>query len=165
MTNRALLLSLVLSLVPLAVQVLAGVVRTFRPKEIAISILAELIQQRYGISVEWDGKCLALTSQEPELLHYLLSKKEMCALAVVVKKSGSTPVPTGAVMAVNMLGGIVGTVGGGCGEYEIVKHALDVLRTGKARMIQLDMSNDVAQEEGMVCGGRMKVWIEPFSEE
>lgn len=135
------------------------------PKEIAISILAELIQHRSSRSAERDATRLALASHEPELLAYLLSKKEPCALAVVVEKSGSTPVPTGAVMAVNALGGIVGTVGGGCGEHEIVKHALDVLRTGKARLIHLDMSNDVAEEEGMVCGGRMKVWIEPFQEE
>lgn len=135
------------------------------PKEIAISILAELIQQRSSRSAERDATRLALVSHEPELLSYLLSKQEPCALAVVVEKSGSTPVPTGAIMAVNQLGGIVGTVGGGCGEHEIVKHALDVLRTGKPRLIHLDMSNDVAEEEGMVCGGRMKVWIEPFREE
>ncbi len=135
------------------------------PKEIAISILAELIQQRSSRSAERDATRLALASHEPELLSYLLSKQEPCALAVVVEKSGSTPVPTGAIMAVNALGGIVGTVGGGCGEHEIIKHALDVLRTGKSRLIHLDMSNDVAEEEGMVCGGRMKVWIEPFQEE
>ena len=86
-------------------------------------------------------------------------------LAVVVEKSGSTPVPTGAIMAVNQLGGIVGTVGGGCGEHEIMRHALDVLKTCKAKWIDLDMSNDVAEEEGMVCGGRMKVWIEPYKQE
>ena len=135
------------------------------PKEIAISILAELISVRSSRSRDRDAERLALTSHEPELLRYLLAKSEPCALAVVVEKSGSTPVPTGAVMAVNALGGIVGTVGGGCGEHEIVKHALQVLRTGEAQLIQLDMSNDVAEEEGMVCGGRMKVWIEPFSEE
>jgi len=135
------------------------------PKEIAISILAELILQRSSKSAEREASSLALASHEPELLQYLLSKKEPCALAVVVEKSGSTPVPTGAVMAVNQLGGIVGTVGGGCGEHEILKHALDVLRTGQAQLVNLDMSNDVAEEEGMVCGGRMKVWIEPFLEE
>ena len=134
------------------------------PKEIAISILAELIQQRSSRSAERKAERLALASHEPDLLSYLIANAEPCALAVVVQKSGSTPVPTGAVMAVNQLGGIVGTVGGGCGEHEIVKHALDVLRTGKARLIQLDMSNGVAEEEGMVCGGRMQVWIEPFSE-
>ncbi|MDP3448062.1 MAG: XdhC family protein [Eubacteriales bacterium] len=135
------------------------------PKEIAISILAELILQRSSRSSARESTRLALASHEPQLLAYLLSQKEPCALAVVVEKSGSTPVPTGAVMAVNQLGGIVGTVGGGCGEHEIVKHALDVLRTGQARLINLDMSNDVAEEEGMVCGGRMQVWIEPFAEE
>jgi len=133
------------------------------PKEIAISILAELIQVRSIRSAERESTRLALTSHEPDLLQYLLSQKEPCALAVVVEKSGSTPVPTGAIMAVNPLGGIVGTVGGGCGEHEILKNALDVLRTGEPRLINLDMSNDVAEEEGMVCGGRMKVWIEPFS--
>ncbi len=135
------------------------------PKEIAISILAELIQQRSSKSAEREAERLALASQEPELLAYLLSDKEPCALAVVVEKSGSAPVPPGAVMAVNWLGGIVGTVGGGCGEHEIVHHALETLRSGKARLVSLDMSNDVAEEEGMVCGGRMKVWIEPFSAE
>ena len=135
------------------------------PKEIAISILAELISVRSSRSAERESTRLALTSHEPELLQYLLANKEPCALAVVVEKSGSTPVPTGAVMAVNTLGGIVGTVGGGCGEHEIIKHALDVLRTGQPRLANLDMSNDVAEEEGMVCGGRMKVWIEPFLKE
>lgn len=135
------------------------------PKEIAISILAELISVRSSRSAERESTRLALTSHEPELLQYLLANKEPCALAVVVEKSGSTPVPTGAVMAVNALGGIVGTVGGGCGEHEIIKYALDVLRTGQPRFANLDMSNDVAEEEGMVCGGRMKVWIEPFLKE
>ena len=135
------------------------------PKEIAISILAELILARSSRSAEREAERLALTSHEPELLSYLLSSREPCALAVVVEKSGSTPVPTGAVMAVNQFGGIVGTVGGGCGEHEILTHALETLRTGEARLVALDMTNDVAEEEGMVCGGRMKVWIEPFSEE
>lgn len=135
------------------------------PKEIAISILAELISVRSSRSCEREAERLALTSHEPELLQYLLTTSEPCALAIVVEKSGSTPVPTGAIMAVNALGGIVGTVGGGCGEHEIIKHALNVLRTGQPRLATLDMSNDVAEEEGMVCGGRMKVWIEPFLRE
>lgn len=134
------------------------------PKEIAVSILAELIQQRSGRGAEREAGRLALASHEPELLGYLRSGQEPCALAVVVEKSGSTPVPTGAIMAVNRLGAIVGTVGGGCGEQEIRNHALESLRTGQPRLVTLDMSNDVAEEEGMVCGGRMKVWIELFKE-
>ena len=132
------------------------------PKEIAISILAELISMRSSRQQVREAERLALASHEPELLNYLLDAKEPCALAVVVEKAGSTPVPTGAVMAVNQFGGIVGTVGGGCGEHEIVNYALETLRTGQPRLVTLDMSNDVAEEEGMVCGGNMRVWIEPY---
>lgn len=139
------------------------------PKEIAVSILAELIQHRSKKETKPDGqagaKRLDLASHERELLGYLAAGEEPCAVAVVVNKSGSAPVPTGAVMAVNRLGAIVGTVGGGCGEYETRTRALDVLRTGTARLVRLDLTNDIAEEEGMVCGGRMEVWIEPFSME
>ena len=132
------------------------------PKEIAVSILAELILVRSKCRAAEEPGRLELDSVEEELRAYLAKGEEPCALAVVVEQSGSTPVPAGALMAVNALGGIVGTVGGGCGEHEIVLQALDALRTGKPRLTELDMSNDVAEEEGMVCGGRMRVWIEPY---
>lgn len=132
------------------------------PKEIAISILAELIAVRSECRAAEEPGRLELDSVEEELRAYLFKNEEPCALAVVVEQSGSTPVPTGAVMAVNAIGGVVGTVGGGCGEHEIVLQALDALRTGRPRLAELDMTNDVAAEEGMVCGGRMRVWIEPF---
>lgn len=130
------------------------------PKEIAISILAELILMRSKQKVDAEG-LLELTSGEPELRRALLENDKPRALAVVVKQAGSTPVPPGAIMLVDRIGGIVGTVGGGCGEHEIVLRALEVLRTGKPELVTLDMTNDVAADEGMVCGGRMTVWIEP----
>ena len=98
-------------------------------------------------------------------LQTLLDDGLTVAVATIVNVKGSTPREVGAKMIIHPYGKHIGTVGGGCGEHEIVKHALDVLRTGEARLIHLDMSNDVAEEEGMVCGGRMKVWIEPFTAE
>jgi xanthine dehydrogenase accessory factor len=62
-------------------------------------------------------------------------------------------------MAVNRLGQTFGTVGGGCGEHEVVTAALRVLRTGKNELITVDMTNDIAENEGMVCGGKMHVYI------
>ena len=56
------------------------------PKEIAISILAELIQQRSSRSAEREAERLALASHEAELLQYLLSNREPCVLAVVVER-------------------------------------------------------------------------------
>ena len=34
--------------------------------------------------------------------------------------------------------------------------------TGEPQMIELDMTNEVAENNGMVCGGTMKLWLEPF---
>lgn len=50
-----------------------------------------------------------------------LMTDEPKAVAVVVERKGSTPVKTGAIMAVNALGQSFGTIGGGCGEHEVFK--------------------------------------------
>jgi xanthine dehydrogenase accessory factor len=128
------------------------------PDEIAISILAELIQCRSRRMLSRGGEILEQTNVDPSFLGYLSSSEEK-AVAVVVERRGSTPVRTGAIMAVNRLGQTFGTVGGGCGEHEVVTAALRVLRTGKNELITVDMTNDIAENEGMVCGGKMHVYI------
>lgn len=128
------------------------------PDEIAISILAELIQCRSRRVVSCGSGILEQTNIDPFLLRYLDCNEEK-AVAVVVERRGSTPVKTGAIMAVNRLGQTYGTVGGGCGEHEVVTAALRVLRTGNNELITVDMTNDIAENEGMVCGGKMQVII------
>ena len=128
------------------------------PDEIAISILAELIQSRSSHVLSKNTGILEQTNVDPALLQYMDSNEEK-AVAVVVERRGSTPVKTGAIMAVNALGQTYGTVGGGCGEHDIVMAALRVLRTGVDEHITVDMTNDVAEEEGMVCGGKMQVIV------
>ena len=126
--------------------------------EIAISILAELIQCRSALS---DGKksgILEQTNMDPVFLN-ALSTDEPKAIAVVVDRRGSTPVKTGAIMAVNELGQSFGTIGGGCGEHEVLRKALEVLKDKKDAFLSVDMTNDFAGEEGMVCGGTMDVII------
>lgn len=129
------------------------------PKEIAVSILAELIACRHASAPEQDA--LSLENAELPLLRALAEGKEPQALAIVVRTAGSVPVQTGAMMVVDSLGGTIGTVGGGCGEYEVIRAARSVLGAGKSGLLELDMTNDVAESDGMVCGGRMEVWIEP----
>ncbi len=128
------------------------------PDEIAISILAELIQFRRRRVLFCDSGILEQTNVDPSFLRYLDGNEEK-AVAVVVERRGSTPVKTGAIMAVNRLGQTFGTVGGGCGEHEVVMAALRVLRSGNNELITVDMTNDVAEDEGMVCGGKMQVII------
>lgn len=126
--------------------------------EIAISILAELIQCRSMISGEKKSGILEQTNMDPVFLS-ALKMDEPKAIAVVVERKGSTPVKTGAIMTVNEMGQSFGTIGGGCGEHEVLNRALEVLRSKKDALLSVDMTNDFAGEEGMVCGGTMDVII------
>ena len=62
-------------------------------------------------------------------------------------------------MCVYALGQTFGTIGGGCGEHEVLRKALEVLSDKKDMFLSVDMTNDFAGEEGMVCGGTMDVII------
>ena len=126
--------------------------------EIAISILAELIQCRSVLSSDKKNGILEQTNMDPVFLQSLASN-EPKAIAVVVERRGSTPVKTGAIMSVNEIGQSFGTIGGGCGEHEVLRKALEVISMKKDAFVSVDMTNDFAGEEGMVCGGTMDVII------
>ncbi|HKV40982.1 MAG TPA: XdhC family protein [Blastocatellia bacterium] len=85
------------------------------------------------------------------------------AMATVVKTRGSTPQQCGAKMVIFEDGSFIGTVGGGCVEADIWAEAREVLNSGVAGIFHFDLAGDAAQDEGMVCGGRMDVLIEPWS--
>ncbi len=126
--------------------------------EIAISILSELILCRRRLSPGKKNGILEQTNLDPVFLNALHTEGPK-AIAVVVDRKGSTPVKTGAIMCVNALGQSFGTIGGGCGEHEVLRKALEVLSDKKDMFLSVDMTNDFAGEEGMVCGGTMDVII------
>ena len=76
---------------------------------------------------------------------------------------GSTPVKSGAFMAVDSSTKFMGTIGGGCSESAVLRQAYYLIGTGESRSVSIDMSNDVAEKEGMVCGGQMKVLLADLS--
>lgn len=82
------------------------------------------------------------------------------ALITVTSVLGSTPRKPGAKMLVFADGMTIGTIGGGCGEAEGRREALNVLWTHESKTYRLNMTADIAQEEGMVCGGIMELLIE-----
>jgi xanthine dehydrogenase accessory factor len=84
------------------------------------------------------------------------------ALVTVVGTEGSTPQKAGAKMVVYADGRIVGTIGGGCVEAEMTWRARQVIETRRAAMASYDLTPDQAGEDGLVCGGRMQVFIEPI---
>ena len=134
-------------------------------KEIAISIAAELIQCRRE-NVNRRARETMLTAEDIDLplLEVLARDETPKVLLAVYETSGSTPVKSGAMMAVDRNFRTVGTIGGGCSENAALLEAYRLIGTGERRCITIDMSNDVAEEEGMVCGGRMKVLIEDVSQ-
>jgi xanthine dehydrogenase accessory factor len=87
---------------------------------------------------------------------------EPAALVTVVATEGSTPQKAGAKMVVYADGRIVGTIGGGCVEAEMIWRARRVVETCHAQLVACDLTPDQAGEDGLVCGGRMQVFIEPI---
>ena len=87
---------------------------------------------------------------------------ERAALVTVVSTEGSTPQKAGAHMLVYADGRICGTIGGGCLEAEMSWRAREAIEAGKPRLASYDLTPDQAGEDGLVCGGRMQVFIEPI---
>ena len=131
------------------------------PQEIAVSILAELITyRRRAARSDEKNSILDQKNEDMNLLNYLADNPENKSVAVVLESQGSTPVRSGSVMAVSQMGQIYGTIGGGCSEGAVIRDALRIAKHGGAKKIFVDMTNDVAESEGMVCGGTMQVWLE-----
>ncbi len=130
------------------------------PAEIAVSICAEIIECRHLRQVEEDPSVLQRTDTDLPLLRFLAEDPSPGALMTVVSTSGSTPVGTGAMMAIDNAGRIFGTIGGGCGEAEAMRKARQIIGSGSSCICEVDMTADPASEEGMVCGGKMRVLVE-----
>jgi len=87
---------------------------------------------------------------------------ERAALVTVVATEGSTPQKAGARMVVHADGRIVGTIGGGCLEAEMTWRAREAIEARRPRLVSYDLTPEQAGEDGLVCGGRMQVFIEPI---
>lgn len=84
------------------------------------------------------------------------------ALVTIVATQGSTPQRAGARMLVFADGSAAGTIGGGCVEAEMVRRAKRAIEQGKPVLTDYDLTPDQAGDEGLVCGGRMEIFIEPL---
>ncbi|MFZ3130779.1 MAG: XdhC/CoxI family protein, partial [Desulfosporosinus sp.] len=93
-------------------------------------------------------------------LEEVFHQKLEAALITVISVLGSTPRKPGAKMLVFADGTMVGTIGGGCGEAKGRREALNVIAASTSKIYHLNMTADIAQEEGMVCGGIMGLFID-----
>ena len=129
------------------------------PEEIAVSIVAELIQIK--------NQTKKTAGYDSLLMEYLTGVKEPGqpkVLATIIARRGSAPRSIGTKMLVLGDGRIIGTIGGGCMESEVQHQCLRLLReeNEKSRIVCADMTVSQAEDEGMVCGGPIDVFLEKF---
>lgn len=80
------------------------------------------------------------------------------ALCTIVATRGSSPRKTGAKMLVYQNSKIYGSIGGGALEKEIINHAIEVIKSNKAKVVKHNLVSDLA----MCCGGTVEIFIEPI---
>jgi len=86
------------------------------------------------------------------------------AIATVVKVEGEAPRPVGATMAVSSGGELAGSVSGGCVETAVFEEAQEVLETGTPKLLRYGITDEMAWDVGLACGGTIEVFVEPIDE-
>lgn len=86
------------------------------------------------------------------------------ALATVVRTWGSGPRGPGAKMAVSADGRIAGSVSGGCVESAVVEQAGEVIETGRSKRLRFGVSDEMAWEVGLSCGGTIEIFLEKLDD-
>jgi xanthine/CO dehydrogenase XdhC/CoxF family maturation factor len=82
------------------------------------------------------------------------------ALATVIATWGSSPRPVGSQLVVAEDGQFVGSVSGGCIEGAVVHEALATMKSGKPKLLDFGVSDEMAWEVGLACGGKVQVFVE-----
>jgi xanthine dehydrogenase accessory factor len=83
----------------------------------------------------------------------------------LVETRGSTPQKAGAAMLVFADGSQAGTLGGGCVEAEVKRRALATLDQAQPEVLTFQLDSDYGWDDGLICGGRMQVLVEPLKDE
>ncbi|GAV21826.1 XdhC family protein [Carboxydothermus pertinax] len=88
--------------------------------------------------------------------------KEPGVLATIIATRGSTPRKPGAKMLVLRDGTTIGSIGGGCVEAEVKKEALTLFDTPEKKyaLVKSYLTDFLAGEDGMICGGSLEVYLE-----
>ena len=116
------------------------------PAEIAISIMAEIIQVKN-------------THQYSTMTSDLYHTKEKGTLCIITSKEGSAPRGIGSMMLVTDEK-IIETIGGGRVEYQAI---LDARNEEGIRSHHYELSNKEGAKLGMICGGRNDVLFIPLN--
>src|SRR4029079_16291680 len=81
------------------------------------------------------------------------------ALATVVETWGSAPRPVGSHLVLDDEGNLLGSVSGGCVEGAVVTEAIDIIESGKPKMMEFGVADETAWKVGLSCGGTIRVYV------
>ena len=96
-------------------------------------------------------------------LQTLLAQDLTVAVATITDVKGSVPREVGAKMIIHPYGQHIGTVGGGCGEADVIRAGLDAIHDGQPRTVRVDLTEEISMNSLGVCGGIMNVFVEAWS--
>ena len=82
------------------------------------------------------------------------------AIATVIGTWGSSPRPAGSQLVVNDAGDFQGSVSGGCIEGAVISEANEVIETGQGKLLSFGVTNEMAWEVGLACGGQIEIYLE-----
>ena len=92
-----------------------------------------------------------------------LKSGRQLAIATVVETWGSAPQPIGSQLVIDGEGNFVGSVSGGCVEGAVVTEALDIIQSGKPKLLNFGVADETAWKVGLACGGKIGVYVEPLA--
>ena len=90
----------------------------------------------------------------------LIESAEVGAYCTVVETKGSTPQKPGAKLLILPDLRNIGTLGGGCVEAEARRQAIGLMQDGKPRLLEFQLDSDYGWDDGLICGGNMKIFID-----
>ncbi|MDE0484039.1 MAG: XdhC family protein [Candidatus Poribacteria bacterium] len=90
----------------------------------------------------------------------LIELDQVGAYCTVVETKGSTPQKPGAKLLILPDLRNIGTLGGGCVEAEARRQAIGLMQGGTPRLLQFQLDSDYGWDDGLICGGNMKIFID-----
>jgi xanthine/CO dehydrogenase XdhC/CoxF family maturation factor len=91
------------------------------------------------------------------------SQGRRIAIATVVQTWGSAPQPTGSQLLIDSDGNFLGSVSGGCVEGEVITQAMDIIEDGAPKLLEFGVADETAWRAGLACGGRIRIYVGPFT--
>lgn len=100
----------------------------------------------------------------PEHLLQWIEAGHAAAIATVLETWGSAPRAVGSQLAIRDDGAFIGSVSGGCIEGDVITRALEAIETEQPEIAEYGVSDTMAWEVGLACGGKIRVLIEPVAD-